>query len=325
MLVVNYLIHRELIEPEQPVGLIEAVLAHQRRLLQHRQARVVGVHADITRVVDTPHSGLPIQSRRHLQDIAVALLRGSDNHLSRLSGRNKSWCVAILLAILLVLQHTLLDELHRLEHTLVVFLRREQLQRFFLWNLDVHTHSVGPAASLSQQLTRSTGNRLQVDVAIKVMNGTQVAHNGRQPFHRVVGIAHHPTRQEQPLDVVATIELHRDFLEFRNGECGTRDVVRPSIDAVGAVVFAIVCQHDLQQRDAAAVVGKRMADAHTAHGIAHHARLAFAHGATRRARHIVLRRLSQYSEFLEGFLCQHANNLLFSLAKIQKFFVSLHS
>ena len=177
--------------------------------------------------------------------------------------------------------------------------------------------AVGPAASLSQQLTRSTGNRLQVDVAIEVMHRSQIAHNGCEPLHRVVGRSHYPTRQEQSFDIVAAIELHRDLLEFRDGERGTRNVVRPSIDAVGTVVFAIVRQHHLQQRDAAAVVGKRMADAHAANGIAHHARLAFAHGATRRARHIVLRRLSQYSEFLEGFLCQHANNLLFSLAKIQ--------
>ena len=105
-----------------------------------------------------------------------------------------------------------------------------------------------------------------MDITVKAVNGTKVTDNRCQAFHRIVRIAHYPTRQEQSLDVVATIELHGDFLELGDGERGALDVVGATVDAVGTVVHAVVRQHHLQQRDATPVIGKRVADAHTAHG-----------------------------------------------------------
>ena len=79
--IIDNLIDIEMIEAHEPVGLVETILTHQGRLLQHRQAGVVGVHADVARVIDTPHRGLLVHSVRHQENIAVAFLRGSHNHL----------------------------------------------------------------------------------------------------------------------------------------------------------------------------------------------------------------------------------------------------
>ena len=57
---IHNLLHLKLIEPHEPISLIESVLTHQRRLFQDRQTGVVGVHAYITRIIDTSHGGLPI-------------------------------------------------------------------------------------------------------------------------------------------------------------------------------------------------------------------------------------------------------------------------
>ena len=187
----------------------------------------------------------------------------------------------------------------------MVLLRREQLQRLLLGNLDVHAHAVGIAAGLVKQLLRAAGNALQVDVAVEAVDGPQVAGNSREALHRVVGIAHHAAAEEQALDVVAAVELHRNLLQLRDRERRPLDVVRAAVDAVGAVVHAVVGQHHLQQRDASPVVGKRVADAHSADRRAHHALLTLAHGAARRARHVVLRRLCEHPQLLHRLLCQH--------------------
>ena len=294
-----------MIETQQPVGLVKAVFAHQWRLFQHGQARVVGVDTDVARVVDAPHGGLMIEGRRHGQDVAVGLFRGTHNHLRRLPGGNEPWRMAKLAAVLLVLKHSLLDEHHRLEHTLVILLGSQQLQRLLTRYFDVHTHAVGPPSGFGQQLARRTWDALQVNVAVEAVHCAQIPHNSGQPFHGVVGVAHHTTRQEQPLYVVPSVELHRDFLQFADRKRRPRNVVRTAVDAVGAVILAVVGQHHLEQRDTSPVVGKGMADANAANGVSNHAFLALAHGATRRARNVVLRRFCEYPQPLHCLFCQH--------------------
>ena len=71
-----------------------------------------------------------------------------------------------------------MDELHGLEHTLMVFLRRKEFQRLLLGNLDVHAHAVSIVPCLVEQFLRTTGDALQMDVAVEAMNETQIACNG---------------------------------------------------------------------------------------------------------------------------------------------------
>ena len=213
--------------------------------------------------------------------------------------------MAQVLPVFLILQHPLLNKPHGCEHTLMVFLRCQHLERRLVGNLDVHTHAVGISPCLTQQLTTCSRNALQVDVAIEMMHRPQVLGNCHQAFHRVVRIPHHPTAQEKSLDVIPSIELHHNLLQLMHCQRCPFDVVAPSVDAVGTIIHAVVSQHHLQQRDAAPIVGKRVTDAHTAHRRAHHALLTFAHGAARRARYVVLRRLCEYTQLFHCLFCQH--------------------
>ena len=148
--------------------------------------------------------------------------------------------------VFLVLQHALLDESHRLEDTLVILLGSKEFQRRLTRYLNVYAHAVGPSSCLGQEFARSPGNTLQVDITVEVMHRPQVTHDSHKPLHRVVGRAHHATRQEESLDVIATIELHGYFLQFGYRERCPTNVVRPTIDTIGAVVLAIVGKHHLQ-------------------------------------------------------------------------------
>ena len=86
-----------------------------------------------------------------------------------------------------------------------------------------------------------------MDVAIEMMHGPQVLGYRHQTFHRVVRISHHPTTQEQALDVVSPVELHHNLLQLMHSQRRPFDVVAPPIDAVGTIIHAIVCQHHLQE------------------------------------------------------------------------------
>ena len=213
--------------------------------------------------------------------------------------------MAQVLPVLLILQHPLLNKPHGCEHTLMVFLRCQHLQRRLVGNLDVHTHAVGISPRLTQQLTTCSRNALQVDVAIEMMHRPQVLGNCHQAFHRVVGIPHHPTAQEKSLDVVSAIELHHNLLQLMHSQGGTLDIVTPSVDAVGTIIHTIIGQHHFQKRDATSIIRKRVTDAHTSHRVPHHTLLTATHSATRRARDIVFRRFRQYPQLLQGLFCQH--------------------
>ena len=59
--------------------------------------------------------------------------------------------MAILPAVFFILKHSLLNQPHRLKYALMILLGRQQLQRLFFWDLNVHAHTVGIAARLVQQ------------------------------------------------------------------------------------------------------------------------------------------------------------------------------
>jgi len=77
----------------------------------------------------------------------------------------------------------------------------------------------------------------------------------------VVGRLDDAGREEQALDVVALVELHREGHDLLDGEFRPGDVGRAPVDAIGAVEQAVVRQQDFQERDAAPVRRVGVADA----------------------------------------------------------------
>ena len=136
-------IYLELIETQQPVSLIEAVLAYQGRLFQSRQALVVRIHRDISGIIDAPHRRTLIKSRWKEKNILVRFRGSPHNHLCTLSRRSKTGRITILLTFFRTLQNTLLDISHRSKHALMVFLRSKQLEVFFFGDFHIDTETVG--------------------------------------------------------------------------------------------------------------------------------------------------------------------------------------
>ena len=156
--------------------------------------------------------------------------------------------------------------------------------------LDVHAQTIRPAPLLQSDLRR-IGNRFQVDVATVVMFGSQFLRDCDQLLHRVVGRLDDAGTEEQSFDVVALVEFHRQRDDFIDGEPSPRRVAGDSIDAVLAIVDAVVGQQNLQQRDASTIGRVAVTDSH-ALGAADLAARSRRLGTAARARRIVLCRIS---------------------------------
>ena len=317
--IIHYFLHLELIEAHQPIGLVKAVFTHQRGLFQCRQALIVGIDGNIARIVDTPHRRSLIEGRRKIQNILVRLGGSAYYHLCALSCRSETRSVAVFLAFFRTFKDSLLDVAHRRIYTLMVFLRGKQFQVLLLRYLDIDAETVGIKPCLIHQFAAGTGNALQMDISVETMDSAEVLGNAHQAFHRVIGITHHPTAQEKPFDIVAAIELHGEVYKLGHRQRGTRQVVAAAVDAVGAVVDAIIGKHHFEQGDTTAVLGKTMADAPATHSVPQHACLAGAHRTTGGARDVILCRLCQYLQFIENVFihntCVKSSNNTFQKQK----------
>ena len=131
-----------------------------------------------------------------------------------------------------------------------------------------------------------------MDVSGEAVVATKRARDADHLLHRLVRRPRHPGRQEQPLDIVALVELDRQRHDLLDAEPRAGGVRRATVDAIGAVVEAPVGQQDFQQRHAAPVRRVGVADA-GAGGRAEPFRPAPASSArptTRRRRHTSRRR-----------------------------------
>ncbi len=167
-------------------------------------------------------------------------------------------------------------------------------------NLQIHAHPVGIQSGLTHQFGAGTGNTLQMDVSVEFVDGPQVPGHSHQTFHGIIRIPYHTRTEEKPFDIIPAVELHSKVHQFGHGEGRPRDVIGPAVYAVGTVIDAVICQHHLQQGDAPAVLSEAVTDSHSTHSASQIPVLPLAHGPARRARHVILRRIRQYLQFLQG-------------------------
>ena len=62
-----------------------------------------------------------------------------------------------------------------------------------------------------------------------------------------------PELKEQPFDVIAPVKIEREFDYFLARESRPLHAARGAVDAIEAVVNAVIREQDFQQRDAAAI------------------------------------------------------------------------
>ncbi len=270
---VGDLLHAIAVETQQPVGLVQAVLALQGWRLQGQLAAGIGNGAE-GRVIDPAHAVVAIQGIGAGQDLLVVGPVGADDHLRALPGRGEARrararaaggqrrdhgrrlaCLLGLLDAPAQLAHRATDRLHGL-------FRCQRAQAGLGRQLHVDRQPVGIAPGTGQQLGRGLGNGLEVDVTGVAVFLAQLPRHFHHLFHGVVGIADDAAGKEQALDVVALVEVQGQCDHFVHAEARPRHVAGHAVHAVGAVVDAEVGQQDLQQRHTTAIGRVAVADAH---------------------------------------------------------------
>jgi hypothetical protein len=139
----------EAVEPHEPVGLVEPVLAHERRRLR-RQARVAVRERAERGVVDAPQRIRAIESVGREEDVRVRRRGRSDDDLRALSCRRKRLWTLFLLLLLRDRLHRRFDLRHRL-------LRRQRRKIGRRRQLGVDAQTIGVTPGLREELGRDTG------------------------------------------------------------------------------------------------------------------------------------------------------------------------
>ena len=155
--------------------------------------------------------------------------------------------------------HGQLDRVH-------AFFRRQFLHAVLRRQFDIHAEPVGVAARLRDQGRVGVGDGFQMDIAAELVYLAQLARHLHQLLHRVVGRPDDAGTEEQTVDVITQVKVARQLDHFGHGKPRTRHVRAAPVDAVLAIVQAVIGQQDFQQRDAAPVRRVAVANAHARGG-----------------------------------------------------------
>ena len=188
---VQQLLCPEVIEPQQPVCLVQPVLPQQRGLcVQSRQA-CIGGYRDVGRVEYPFELVVLVQPFGQPQDLVVALRRGAHDHLGALARRGKPGGTAVEGQLLPVGLPADGDLLHGAQNGAAAFVRRQQAQALLTGQLDVHAQPVGQIAHLLHKLRAGAGDGLGVDVPAKAVLAPQQTQDLQHPLGGIVRGAQH--------------------------------------------------------------------------------------------------------------------------------------
>ncbi len=289
------------------------MLALQGWGLQRQLPAGIGNRAE-RGVVDPAHPVTAVQAVGAGQDLLVVGPVRADDHLRALPGRGETGraraCAAAGrrrhrcggLARLLGFLDAPTQFAHRAAYRVHRLLRRQGAQPGFGGQFDVDRQAVGVTPGAGQQFRRGLGNGLEVDVAGVAVFFAQLPGHLHHLLHGVVRIADDAAGEEQPLDVVALVEVQGERDHLVHAEARAWHIAGHAIDAIGAVVDAEVGQQNLQQRYAAAIGRIAVADAHAlgAADTAAGARIALARAAGG-AGGVVFGGIGQNGQLADGF------------------------
>ena len=81
-----------------------------------------------------------------------------------------------------------------------------------------------------------------MDIPTEAMLRTQKLGNSYQLLHGVIGALDHSGTQEQPFDVIALVKLDGEEYDFCRCEARSLGIARNAVNAVAAVVNAVIRQ-----------------------------------------------------------------------------------
>ena len=311
VLLVDDLAHVEAVEAQEPVGLVEAVLAVQLHGVGGGQERI-GHDGEVGAEEHALQRQVGVQGRRQVQDLVVAFRGGSDDHLGGLARRREGPCLpGVLLrqvyrsallrqrARFRIVGDGVADMPHGGQDGRTRLVGGQKPQALPARQLQIHRETVGQAPQLVDELHRGAGDGLGVDVAAKAVLLPQDAQGLDHEFGGAIGASGDARGEEQPLDVVATVEANGEVGQLARRKCGSGCLgVARAVHAVAAIVDADVGHEHLEQRDAAPVRRERMAASRLG-GRAQLSGLARALNPGGGASHVVLRRIGQNLQLLD--------------------------
>ena len=236
------------VEAQEPVGLVESVLANEGWGFGGKDGGGVGDGA-VGGVVDASHFITTIKVVASVEDLMVVGVVGSDNHLGRLAGGGEGFGLVgsgdvFVAARFFVFFDAKTNAAHGLAGAAEVFFGGEGGETFLCRKLDVDTNTVSIFSGLVDEFLGGFGDGFEVDVATEVMVFAQGAGDLVDLLHGVVGIADDAGAEEEAFDVVALVEVEGELDHFLRGKACARGVAGASIDAVVAIVNAGVGEED---------------------------------------------------------------------------------
>ena len=257
---VQQLLSPEVVEPQQPVRLVEPVFPQQGRSegLGGGEEPVVG-HRHIGRVEHPLELVLVIEGLGKGEDVPVALRRGADNHLGGLPRRGEAGGVAEPGQLPPAGLNAIPDLGHGGQDGGLGLVGRQAAQALLAGQLDVDGQAVGQQAQPPGEEGVGPRDGLGVDIAAEAVLLPQQAQGLDHGLGGAVGAAPHGGGEEESLDVVAPVKADGELRQLPWGEGGPAHIAGAAVDAVGAVVDAPVGKQHLEQGDAPAVGGEGVA------------------------------------------------------------------
>ena len=224
----------------------------QAAILHHRQ---------IGRVKYALQRVFPVESLGQVHDMAVCLRRRPDDHLGALPSRRKRLGPAVEHHLLFALRTLHCDLPHGAQDRSFLFVGGQRGQARLAGQLDIDRQAVRQPPDLFDQHRVRAGDRLGVDVAVKMVLLPQDAQSLDHQLHRAVRRAQHSAGQKQPFNIIAAVKADGQLRQLTRGEGRAGSVVGAAVDAVAAIVAAHVGVEHLQEGDAPPVRREGVADA----------------------------------------------------------------
>ena len=270
----RYFAGAEAVVTHEPVGLVETVLADEWGGVNGEAEVGVGDGAE-GGIVDAFKFVLGVEGGGSLEDGAVGGGGCADDHLGGLAGGGEAcsgqWSVVSCQrrrTIQAVVVDAEFDVAHGGGDGEGLLLRGEAFEVRGGGEFDVGAESVGVFAGVGDEGGAGTGDGFEVDVAIEAVGEAEVFGDGGELLHGVVDGLHDARGEEKSFDVIAAVEVEGEVDDFVDGEAGAFDIGGNAVDAVLAIVDAMVGEEDLEKGDAAAIGSVGVANA-GAVGVSH--------------------------------------------------------
>ena len=126
---------------------------------------------------------------------------------------------------------------------------------------DFHALPVGQQSQLMGEARVCPGDCLVVDIPVEAVLRPEKAQALDHPLGGKIGVLQYRRGEKQTLDIVPPVKLDGQFRQLPGGEGGPGHVVGAAVDAVGAVIAAVVGVEHLQKGHTPPVGGEGVAAA----------------------------------------------------------------